>query len=79
MVHRHILAAIVYPEVHDTGVALCLTHGVGDVAATFGVLYPELADALIGVRESETARLRMREAGRVEVEHGVVGLSPVYP
>ena len=38
-----------YPDIHDTRVALELTHCVGDAAATLGVLNPEVADALVGI------------------------------
>ena len=61
VVYRYVLATIVNPEVHDTWVVLCLTHGIGDVAATLGVLNPERADALVGIRQCQTARLWMRE------------------
>ena len=55
--YGHVLASIVYPDVHDTGIVLRLTHGVGDTTATLGVLNPEVADGLIGVRKSETTAL----------------------
>ena len=56
-----VLHAVVYPDVHDTGVVLSLTHGVGDATAALGVLNPEVADGLVGVRQREVAALRVRE------------------
>ena len=67
------------PDVHDTGIALGLTHGIGNAAATLGVLDPEVADALVGVREGEIATLGVGERGGIEVELHVVGLGPVDP
>ena len=55
--HRHVLRAVVHPDIHDGGVALCLTHRVGDAAAALGVLNPELADGGVGIREGEVAAL----------------------
>ena len=49
MVDAHILASVMHPEVHDAGVALCLTHRIGNVTTTFRVLNPEVADALVGI------------------------------
>ena len=79
VVDTDVLAAVVYPEVHDAGVSLGLTHGVGDVAATASMLYPETAYALIGVGEGEAAALGMGETGGVEVQFGVVLPGPLYP
>ena len=61
MVNRHVLAAVVHPQVHDTGVVLCLTHSIGNITATLGVLNPELTDALIRIGQREAARLGVRE------------------
>ena len=47
------------PDVHDAGVALCLAHGIGNTATALGVLYPEVANGLVGVRQRETAALGM--------------------
>ena len=58
---------------------MCLAHRVGNVAATLGVFYPEVADALVGIGQCEVATLGMREAAAVEVELGVIGLAPLYP
>ena len=77
--HRHVLRTVVHPDVHDAGVALRLTHGVGDASAALRVLNPEVADALVGVRQRQAAALRMRERGRVEVQHHVVFLGPLHP
>ena len=74
-----VLASIVYPQVHDTGVALCLSDGVGDVATAARVLNPEVSDAVVRIGETEVSALGMRETGAVEVEFGVVLLSPVDP
>ena len=68
-----------YPQVHDTGIVLSLTHCVGNVTAALGVLHPELADRLVGVGQREAAALGVRERRRVEVEQGVVLLCPVNP
>ena len=46
-----VLAAIVYPDVHDTWIVLELTHSIGNATATLGVLYPELADSRVGIRQ----------------------------
>ena len=59
--YRHVLRTVVYPDIHDTGVALSLTHGIGNVTATLGMLNPEVADALVRVRQREVATLRVRE------------------
>ena len=48
-----VFAAVVDPDVHDTGIALCLTHGVGDAAAAPGMLNPELADLLVGIGQCQ--------------------------
>ena len=79
MVYAHVLAAVVNPQIHDTGVVLCFAHGVGNVAATLGVLHPELADRLVWVGQREVAALGVRERRGVEVEQSVVLLCPVNP
>ena len=77
--HGHVLAAVVHPDVHDAGVALCLAHRVGNVAAALGVLYPEVAYALVRVGEGEVAALGVREGCGVEVELHAVLLGPLHP
>ena len=79
MVHRDILATVVHPYIQDTGVALSLTHCVGDVTAALGVLDPEVADTLVGIGEGEVATLRVGERSGVEVQFGIVFLTPLYP
>ena len=79
VVHTLVLTAVVYPKIHDTGVILCLAHGIGNVTATLGVLDPEIADSLIGIGQRKVAALGVREAGAVEIQLGVVGLGPVDP
>ena len=79
VVDGNIFAAVVHPEVHDAGVALSLTHGVGDVAAALGVLDPELADALVGIGQRERAALGMGEGRGVEVEQRARLLAPIDP
>ena len=74
-----LLASVVHPYVHDTGIALSLAHCVGDVTAALGMLDPEVADGLVGVGEREVSALRVGEGGGVEVELGVVLLAPVHP
>ena len=59
--YGHVLASVVYPDVHDTGVVLGLTHSVCNAAATLGVLNPEVADALVGVTQRQVTTLRVRE------------------
>ena len=61
MVYTNVLATIVYPKVHDTWIALCFTHGIGNVTATLGVFNPEVTDAIVRIRQSEAAALRVRE------------------
>ena len=68
-----------HPQVHDTGIALSLTHGIGYLTATLGMLYPEGTDTLIGIGERQTATLGMREAAGVEIQFGIVLLSPINP
>ena len=77
--YGEVLASVVNPDVHDTGVALCLTHGIGDAAAALGVLNPEVADGLVGIGQRKVATLGVGEAGGVEVELQVVLLCPVNP
>ena len=48
-VYRNVLAAVVYPKVHDTWVALPASHFLCNGTATLGMLYPKVADALIRV------------------------------
>ena len=79
MVDADVLAAVVNPKVHDARVILSLAHSIGDITTTFGVLDPEIADALIGVGQREAAALGMREAAAVEVQLGMVGFGPVDP
>ena len=54
-----VLATVVYPEVHDAGVALCLTNRISDVTTTTGMFNPEVADAIVGIGETEIAALGM--------------------
>ena len=68
-----------HPDVHDTGIVLRLTHGIGNAAATLGVLNPKVTDALVGIGERETSTLGMRERRRVEVQLHLVLLSPLNP
>lgn len=48
-VYSDVFAAIVYPQVHDTRIALGFTHLFGYGTTTFGVLNPEVADTFIGI------------------------------
>ena len=67
------------PDVHDTRVVLCLTHGVGDAAAALCVLDPELADSGIRIGKAQIPALRMAERSGVEVKFEIIGLSPLDP
>ena len=62
------------------GVPSSLAEVLADLARGDAVLDPEVADAGVGLRQGEAARrLRMREAGRVEVQAVLVGLGPIDP
>ena len=76
---RKVLRTVVNPDVHDGGVALLAAHIIGNTTATFGVLYPELADRGVGVAERQVAALGMRKACAVEVELETLFLRPLYP
>ena len=52
-VDRLVLRAVVYPDVENRRIALTAAHLLGNRAATFGVLDPELADAFVGIGQSE--------------------------
>ena len=79
MVNTYILASVVYPEVHDTWVALCFTHCISNVTATLSMLNPEITDVIIRIRKCQTTRLWMREARGVEVKISIVFLCPINP
>ena len=49
------------PGVHDTGVLLGLTDGLGDGAAALRVFDPEVADGFVGIGKAEVAALGVRE------------------
>ena len=68
-----------YPDVHDAGVSLGLSHDVRNVAAAFGMLNPELPDGFVRIGQGEVSALGMAEGGGVEIQLEVVGLGPVYP
>ena len=74
-----VLTAVVHPKVHDARIVLTFSHLLGNGPATFGVLHPEVADALVGIGQRQVAALGVREGGGVEVElHAVLG-SPLHP
>ena len=50
-VYSDILASVMYPKIHDTRVTLRLTHFFGNGTTTFGMLNPELTNALIRIRQ----------------------------
>ena len=77
--HGLVLGTVMDPDVHDAGVALGLAHGIGNAAATFGVLNPEITDALVGIGKCKVTTLRMREGCGVEVQLHVVLLRPLDP
>ena len=77
--YGEVFQAVVYPDVHDARVALCLAHGIGDATTAFGMLDPESADGWVGVGEAEFAALGMAERGAVEVELHIHRLAPVDP
>ena len=77
--HGHVLRAVVHPDVHDAGVALRLTHGIGNSTATLRVLNPKVTNRLIRIRQRELTALRVGERCGVEVEHHLVLASPLYP
>ena len=78
-VDGQVLRSVVNPQVVAGLVAELLTHLVGDLAAADRMLDPEVADALVAVRQRLVAALRVRETSAVEVELHVVGLGPVDP
>ena len=78
-VHRKVFRAVVYPEVHDRGVALRLAHLFGNGAAALGVFHPEVPDSGVGVGQREIAALGVRERRRVEVELHAVLFRPLDP
>ena len=53
----HVLASVVHPQVHYTGIALRLAHDFRYLAATLSMLDPELAYALVGVGKRQVAAL----------------------
>ena len=57
--YGHILRTIVHPDIHDTRIALRLTHGIGYAAATLGMLYPKVAYGFVGIGEGQIATLGM--------------------
>ena len=77
--HGEVFQSVVYPDVHDTWVALCLTHGIGDAATAFGMLDPEGADGGVWIGEAEVAAFWVTEGGAVEVELHAHRLAPVDP
>ena len=76
---REVLASVVNPYVHDAGIALRFSHGIGDDAAALRVLNPEVAYLLVGVGQGEVPALGVRETGGIEVEVHTVSLGPVHP
>ena len=78
-VYRDVLAAVMHPKIHDTGVALAFTHLFGNGTATFGVFNPEITDTFVGIREREVARFGVRERRGVEVELDTQLCGPLHP
>ncbi len=75
-----ILIAIWNPDICDGGIAEFFTDGGGDPATGDAVVHPKLADGGVGVRQGETvSRIRMAEAGRVEIDAPVFLLRPINP
>ena len=60
-VNGHFLATVVYPEVHDAGVALIFSHRFADLTASFRMFDPEIANAFVGVGESQISAFGMRK------------------
>ena len=60
-------------------VVLGLTHRISNTTTTFGMLNPEITDALVRIRQCQVATLGMGETGGVEIELHVVLLGPVNP
>ena len=54
-----ILASVMNPDIHNTGVVLILTHGIGYAATAFGMFNPEVANSLVGIRKCEVTALGM--------------------
>jgi len=77
--HGDVLQAVVHPDVHDAWVALRLAHRVGDAAAAFGVLNPEIADFRVGIGQAQIPALGVTKRGGVEVEVHLDRLGPVDP
>ena len=50
-VYSDILASVMHPKVHDTWIALCLTHFFCNYTTTFGMFNPELTDTFIRIRK----------------------------
>ena len=50
-----------HPEVHDTRIALRLTHFLGNGTTTLCVLNPEVAYAFVGICQRKIAALWVRE------------------
>ncbi len=73
------LAAVMNPEVHDTGIILVFTHLFADPAAAFRMFDPEIADRIVGIRQRQIAALRMRERSAVEIQLHPVLFRPLHP
>ena len=58
-VYGNILATVMHPQVHDTRIALTLTHFFGYGTTTLGMLNPEATDTFVRIRQGQVARLRM--------------------
>ena len=78
-VYSDILASVMHPKVHDTWIALCLTHFFCNYTTTFGMFNPELTDTFIRIRKWQVTWFRMRERSRVEVKFHVMFFTPFYP
>ena len=78
-VHGDVLATVVYPQVHDTRVALALTHFFGNGTTMLGMFNPEITDAFIRIGQGQVTRLRMRERSGIEVQLHVVFGCPLHP
>ena len=47
--NSQVLAAVMYPNIHDTRVALRLTHSIGYLTATLSMFNPKISDTLVGI------------------------------
>ena len=75
-----VLKAIGHPVIGHAGLAQRLAEGRADLAAGDAVPHPELADAIIRVREGEiVGRQRVREEGGVEVDADLLLLREIHP